>query len=168
MHQFDGWSERNEQIDTLLKVVWEHRERVEHLGRAKRVADVSDFILLSVISHIFDLDREVVLAHVDEAVLPEALAVFLVIGVEADVTSAILAAAGVPKPYVVAGTRELERRCHIVLVDYPSVSGAQEPVLQQHGRLPPAAKEALILDSEHVQNIAIVGLDSVALVSEAV
>lgn len=108
------------------------------------------------------------LTHLYKTVLPELFAVLIFIGIEADVTSAIFAAPGVAEPNVVPGSSNLKSRGYLVLIDNPGVGGAENPMLKEYCWFLSHFEEAFLLNSKHVQNVSIIGLYGVTLVSKSI
>lgn len=72
-------------------------ESSEHLGGPLGVSEVGDLLEACHFDDFFDHGREILVAHLDERVIPELFAV----DVHADMLETVLVASIVSKPYVV-------------------------------------------------------------------
>ena len=102
-------------------------QRIEHLGRALRVAHVGELVESSGLAHIVDLSRGIVITHLDPAEVPE----FLGLRRESGVAwiQAVRSAALVSKPDIVAFLQKLEGRCEVRVVHNPAVSTIGDSML---------------------------------------
>ena len=150
------------------------------------MADVSDLFLSRLPPNVVDERRNVILAHFNEAELPELTA--FVVRVQVLVLTTVLRASLVADPDIVTCLRQLESRSNIVSIDYPAVSTRQEPMLHEYDGLlwqeyllPDVVvvlgpldvvivelRSAPGLDSEHLVEVAVWCLYFVALQGEPV
>ena len=85
------------------------------------MANVTNLLLSCILSNIVHLRRQVLLAHLNERELPELPHLLFVVRVQPHVRAAILGAARVTQPHIIASPCYLEGRRHIVGVHDPGV-----------------------------------------------
>ena len=147
-----GGGQREKLPDFSVQARVGARRRDQH-HRALRVADVVELLLPGGLQHEVDGGGDVVLCHLVEAELPEAL----VVGGEGNVAAGVLVAPDVAQPHVEAGVVQDVGQADIAAVEQPALGGGDEPVHHQHG-FSPSSNQPL-----DVEDVAVAGGDVVLL-----
>lgn len=124
-----------------------------HLHGSLTVPDVTHLLLGDSID-ILENGGDVVVSHVLEGELPKLL---IFIRIVFGVVPGVLIAATVAQPHVVPSVGEHEAGCLILIVDEPSVRTVDESVLEDDGPQALANGASFSLDSEHGEDVAVLG-----------
>ena len=128
------WSEGDEEGHFIREVTSSVlRECAEHLSGTLRVANVSDFLSVSLALDGINYGGKVIGSHLKPGEVPELLLV--VIWVVLSVGTAISVTARVAKPHIVASASGDEGGSDVGVVDDPAVGGVEDSMLEEHGWL---------------------------------
>ena len=136
---------------------------IEHLGRALRVANICNFLLVRHLPHEVNLSNSVVVAEFLEAELPEQATL---VRIKRLVAAAKGRPAVVTQPHIIPLANHLKRRRDVRIVYDPGRHTRQQTMLEEHYRgVWPSV--LLVRDTIHRQYVAVFRFDFVLLVLEA-
>jgi hypothetical protein len=162
--QLGNWSKSNEKVETLIPIILISLKSIKELGCTLRMTDICQFFSAGFISYEIHLGWCVEFTHLSKGELPVLLARATV---KACVAQAILGAALVAEPNIVALPNELESRSDVWIMHDPAVCRIHDAVLQEYGSFGTILL-GVIRDPEYVQDISILGSHRMSLVAESV
>jgi hypothetical protein len=153
MSELCDWPKSYKNAQLVCKVVLIFRQCIEELSSTLWMANISNFLMTSVLNDIFCNSGDIMISHVLPIVHPECCIPIRIIFY---VLSTILISSAVSYPNIISCSWSYKCWCYISSIDDPTISWVEDTVLQKYRWLCSWSSFIdLAWDSKHFEDIPI-------------